>query len=152
MTATNHALTGAVIGLVVGNPWIALPAALLSHFVCDAIPHYSDPKLTTDSKHFVVYLLSDMLGAVAVATFLFVLRPENWFVACWAAFLATSPDLMWAHTFFKSQKKKRQQSLPTHTLARFHHRIQWFAKPIGAAVEYAWAIAAIVVLANLTSI
>ena len=33
MRATNHALTGAIIGLTVQNPWVALPAAFLSHFV-----------------------------------------------------------------------------------------------------------------------
>jgi len=40
MTATNHALTGAAIGLLVGEPLIAVPAAIASHFICDALPHY----------------------------------------------------------------------------------------------------------------
>ena len=40
MTATNHALTGAAIGFIVGVPAIAIPLALISHFVLDAIPHF----------------------------------------------------------------------------------------------------------------
>lgn len=155
MTATNHALTGAVIGLSVGNPLIALPAALLSHFVCDAIPHFSDPKLKVGSRQFANYLACDALGAVGVALFLTILRPDSWFVACWCAFLATSPDLMWAGRFFRAQKSKKKNAdtpLPTHILARFHSRIQWFAKPVGAVVEYAWAIGTVLLLAKLVVI
>lgn len=62
MTATNHALTGAAIGLLVGEPLIAVPAAIASHFICDALPHYGrvgpDSK-TIGSKGFRNYLLSD---------------------------------------------------------------------------------------------
>lgn len=155
MTATNHALTGAIIGLSVGSPLIALPAALLSHFVCDAIPHFSDPKLKAGSRDFASYLICDALGAVAVALFLTILRPEAWFLACWCAFLATSPDLMWAGSFFRAQKSKKKDAdivLPAHRLARFHDRIQWFAKPIGAGVEYVWAGGALVILAKLVAI
>lgn len=152
MTATNHALTGAIIGLAVGSPWIALPAAVLSHFICDAIPHFTDPKVKIGSKAFRRYLVTDMLGAVGVALFLVVVQPEHWFLACWTAFLATSPDLMWATSFFRSQKSGKDTPMPSHLLARFHHRIQWFAKPIGATVEYAWAFGALVILAKLTAI
>lgn len=151
MTATNHALTGAVLGLTISNPLLALPAALLSHFVCDAIPHYSDTRVSPGSHNFALYLLVDILGAIAVATFLFILRPDNWFVACWAAFLATSPDLMWAPLFVRAQKTGKEVR-PQHVVARFHARIQWFARPIGITVEYAWALAAIVLLAYLVVI
>ena len=152
MTATNHALTGALIGLTVHNAWIALPVALLSHFICDAIPHYSDHRIKIGSKQFKQYLIVDALGAVTVASYLFALRPEAWFVACWAAFLATSPDLMWAQSFFRSQRRQKDAPMPAHLVARFHHRIQWFAKPVGAAVEYAWAFGAVLLLAKLTVI
>lgn len=152
MTATNHALTGALIGLAVQNPWIALPAALLSHFVCDAIPHFTDKRIRIGSTQFKRYLIIDALGAVVVALYLFALRPDGWFVACWAAFLATSPDLMWAQSFFRSQKAKKDTPMPTHLIARFHSRIQWFAKPSGAVVECLWALLAVVLLAKLTTI
>ena len=38
MTATNHALTGAIIGLVIGEPVLAIALAFASHFICDALP------------------------------------------------------------------------------------------------------------------
>ena len=40
MRAINHALTGAVIGLAITEPAAAIPLAVVSHYVCDAIPHY----------------------------------------------------------------------------------------------------------------
>ena len=40
MTATNHALTGATIATLVRQPYLAIPLAFLSHFFCDALPHF----------------------------------------------------------------------------------------------------------------
>jgi hypothetical protein len=40
MTATGHALIGTVIAAKIGNPALAIPIALASHFLADAIPHW----------------------------------------------------------------------------------------------------------------
>jgi len=40
MTATGHALVGTVIAAKVGNPALAIPIAIASHFLCDALPHW----------------------------------------------------------------------------------------------------------------
>lgn len=148
MTATNHALTGAAIGLLVGQFWLALPIALLSHFVCDSLPHYGNQNVSVGSKGFARYLCVDCAGAVVVATVLFALRPEHWFVACWCAFLATSPDLMWFGGFWKA-RRGAERSIPTYLLARFHASIQWFQRPIGAVVELVWGMSTIYLIANL---
>jgi hypothetical protein len=148
MTATNHALTGAVIGLSVGNAWLALVLALGSHFVCDVLPHYGNESVSSGSKEFRTYLIVDCLGAVGVALFLFVLRPEQWFVACWCAFAATSPDLMWLKGFLSSQKGF-ERTIPNYLLAQFHAKIQWFQRPIGVVFESIWALAMIIAIDNL---
>jgi len=148
MTATNHALTGAVIGLGVNNVWLALPLAIVSHFVCDVLPHYGNSKISTGSKEFKIYLIVDCMGAVAVALFLFALRPEQWFVASWCAFLATSPDLMWLQGFLLSQKGF-ERTIPKYLLAQFHAKIQWFQRPIGVVFELIWALAMIIATDNL---
>lgn len=151
MRATNHALTGAIIGLTVQNPWVALPAAFLSHFVCDFIPHHDDPSIPMGSKTEIRLLILDALGAVIVASYLFVLRPEAWFVACWAAFLATSPDLMWIPRFIQRVRTGKDIE-PRNWLEKFHARIQHWARPWGAYVEAVWAVVAVLLLANLTKI
>lgn len=40
MTATGHAIIGTVIAAKIGNPALAIPIALASHVVADAIPHW----------------------------------------------------------------------------------------------------------------
>jgi hypothetical protein len=40
MTATSHAIVGTVIAAKVGNPALAIPIALASHVILDAIPHW----------------------------------------------------------------------------------------------------------------
>lgn len=40
MTATGHALVAALIVAKFPNPYIALPASLISHFALDLIPHW----------------------------------------------------------------------------------------------------------------
>lgn len=40
MLLTPHTAVGVVIGSRVGNPFIAVPLALISHFIMDRIPHW----------------------------------------------------------------------------------------------------------------
>lgn len=40
MTATGHAVIGTVIAAKIGNPALAIPIAVASHLVADAIPHW----------------------------------------------------------------------------------------------------------------
>lgn len=49
MTATGHAVIGALIAAKVGNPALAIPLAILSHVAADAFPHW-DPGTNRDKK------------------------------------------------------------------------------------------------------
>ena len=40
MTATAHALVAGAIARAVPNPYLAIPLAITSHFIMDAIPHW----------------------------------------------------------------------------------------------------------------
>lgn len=40
MTATGHAIIGTVIAAKIGNPYLAIPLALISHFAADSFPHW----------------------------------------------------------------------------------------------------------------
>lgn len=42
MLITPHTAAGLAIGSVVGNPLLVVPAAIASHFVLDAIPHWQE--------------------------------------------------------------------------------------------------------------
>jgi hypothetical protein len=144
MIATNHALAGALIGLTVQNPWVALPAALISHVICDIIPHFgmgSDAWLR--SRSFKLYLLADAVLCGLLVLALFLSQQPNWFLASCCAFLAASPDFLWIKKFLAELKHKKYTY---NTAERILGGIQWFQRPIGALVEVSWFVGALVML------
>jgi hypothetical protein len=152
VTAPNHALTGALIGLTVANPALALPLAFLSHFVCDAIPHYDPPELDNvkrlKSKRFVYeFLVVGALLCFALVVLLALARPQHWVQAAAGAFLATSPDLFWIPKFLQVRKTGQETALHNPFL-RFHAFVQWKTGPRLIWVEAVWFVAFSVLLWN----
>ena len=146
MTAINHALTGTVIGLVVGEPLIALPAALASHFVCDAIPHFGvnmPNEVMLKTRAFRDYLVAEAFLCFLLVVCLAIFQPQNWQLAALCAFLAAAPDFASANRYFKVRGDRPWQ--PSF-YSNFAGSIQWFERPIGAVVEAAWFIAAIIII------
>lgn len=143
MTATNHALTGAVIGLMVHNPVVAIPAALLSHLLCDAIPHFGGIKDWIGQNSFAAYLVVEAAMCGLLVLLLFMAHPAHWLLAAACAFVAASPDFISIRAFVAA---RRHQKFVPNVLERFLKAIQWFERPIGAAVEVAWFIAGVVIL------
>jgi len=140
MTATNHALAGALIGLTVGNPVLAIPAAFVSHFVLDAIPHYDQPGeelARYRSNRFRNELLAHALLCFLLVVLLAITRPTHWLTAALCAFVATSPDLFWIPKFVAA--KRHSQLLKNRTrFWRFHDWIQWRTGPELLWVEIVW--------------
>jgi hypothetical protein len=146
MRAINHALTGAVIGLAVGKPALALPAALVSHYVVDAIPHHGtahSPKLWMRSASFKQLLILDALLCLSLVVVLSVFQPQHWLLASIAAFLAAAPDLASIRRFMRIIAR---QNWRPGRYSTFATSIQWFERPIGAVVEAAWFVAGVVII------
>lgn len=149
MTAPNHALTGALIGLSIHNPLAAAPLAFLSHFACDAIPHYDSP----DDKgegHASKRFIGEQLIAGAVLCFLLVVvlaltHPKDWFLAAVCAFLAASPDLFWFPKFLHEVRTGTDKP-PQLWLLRFHAWIQWKTSPKLWWTEALWTIGCLAIL------
>lgn len=139
MTATNHALTGALIGLTVSNPVLAVMLAFASHFALDAIPHFGFTESDAIGKDkFAVLLVCEALACLAIVVLLGLSQPQNWSTAVACAFAAAAPDFMWIPRFWRARSKARQKKLKS--IHYFHHVIQWFQEPIGAVVELVWLI------------
>lgn len=60
MTATSHAIIGTIIAAKIGNPALAIPIAVLSHIVADAIPHW-DTATNRKKKGFKKMLIDTLL-------------------------------------------------------------------------------------------
>jgi hypothetical protein len=146
VTATNHALTGALIGLTISNPFIAIPAALLSHFVCDAIPHFGMGEGFMKTKVFRRMLIIEALLCVLLVVFLAGTAPAHWPLAAVCAFVATSPDFLWIPLYCQTLRGKQFVFTGFY---KFASDIQWFEKPIGGVVELVWFIGGIFLLASI---
>jgi hypothetical protein len=145
MTATNHAVTGAVLGLALGNPLIALPIAFVSHYALDILPHFgnSDNPNFIKSKFFRNFLILDASVCVLLVLALGVVKPEHWVLASICAFVATSPDLALIPRFIAAKQNK---PYTPGAYNRFATAIQRYEKPEGALVEFAWLCMAIALL------
>jgi hypothetical protein len=152
MRAINHALTGSIIGLVIGKPAIAVPVALVSHYICDVIPHhgYGANKAVNDkwmrSRAFRRLLYADAALCACLVLVLFLFKPQYWFLAAVCAFVAAAPDLLSINLYSKTLGDKQYKR---GWYTKFAGKIQWFERPIGAVVEIAWFIAAVAILVPL---
>lgn len=153
MTATNHAVTGAIVGLAVANPLLAIPLAFVSHFALDAIPHF-DPPGNADKRiathDFRKQLLLDALCCGALVLALFLTGVQNWLNAAICAFAAASPDLFWIPKFIRAQKGQKQLPLRNPFLV-LHSKVQWLTGPKLWPVEAVWLIAVASIVFFLTS-
>lgn len=138
MIAINHAFTGAFIGLAVGSPVLALPVALVSHFICDAMPHFGMGKDFITTKAFRNFLLFDGLLCVALVIFLAVVRPNHWVLAAVCAFVAAAPDFLWIPLY---RQRLEGVQFEFKGFYKFASGIQWFERPIGGVIEATWFLA-----------
>lgn len=148
MRAINHTVTGAVIGALVASPVIALPAAFLSHFLLDIIPHSGGRKVDKTSRLFKIELLIDAALSASFLLALLVLKPDNWqlMIACGIA--AAAPDLLWfPYWLWELRGKPREMG----TIGRFLAWIQWYEKPWGYVIEGLWLIGLLYAFASVTT-
>jgi hypothetical protein len=130
MTATNHALSGALIGAFLPLP-IAIPVAFASHFVLDALPHYGIPQNKRNSSKAYKYIVFfDTFFALCVAASAIIFHKWNMEIVGWVAY---SPDATWVLQYYRQGKSMRLETRNWFT--RFHRSIQRLERPWGIYVD-----------------
>lgn len=84
MLLTPHTVAGIAIGAAVADPILGIPAAFLSHFVLDFVPHWDDIGLGRLEEHrqlisrrsFRIILLDALLSLSLVLVFLYWALPD----------------------------------------------------------------------------
>ena len=108
MTATGHALIGTVIAAKVGNPALAIPIAIASHFLADALPHWDTGyhRKTKSKRKFVIESALDVLVGFALSyTVIHVFFPAtNLSYAFLIVIMAQLPDWLTAPYLFFDMK------------------------------------------------
>lgn len=136
-----HALAGAAIAVKVGNPFLVLPLAFLSHFILDIFPHWN-PHLYTEktrdgkvSKSSTTICFLDSGTALVVGSYIaFSFWPNLSMVALvfTTCFFAVSADLIEAPFFFLGWKNKYITKF-----ILFQRKIQWNVSPIPGILSQA---------------
>lgn len=151
MNATNHAAVGAIIGLVVKEPVITFPLALLSHLILDAIPHYGikDDGLGEFFKQKLTpyFACFDFIGLVVLTLLIY---KSGWVVLA-AAFIAISPDFIWFYRFAVMEKFGKIPPVKGGMVVQFLTKIQWSEKPWGILIEVPLSIILLSTVWNITS-
>ena len=136
MTATSHALTGALIATVIRQPLFAIPLSFLSHFVCDALPHLGI-NMKFGDRAMKWWLIIDGSFVVLFAMALILLNVNNPVLLAVCGFVAMSPDLFW---LYHGLRGRTAESYGRFT--RWHAEIQKFESVPGLAVDIIWSIGA----------
>ncbi|MGA3150452.1 MAG: hypothetical protein ABSD10_02475 [Candidatus Saccharimonadales bacterium] len=135
MTGLNHAATGALVAVVIKQPELALPLALLAHFAIDAIPHW-DYGLTGLARK--IAMGSDLsLSIILLIILAIVLVIPGWLVIT-CGLLCMAPDVMWLPEILQGKPPKIYQSGLLGQLRRYHKTIQRVELPRGLYVEMVW--------------
>ncbi len=129
MLSISHAVTGAFIAVKVGNPVLAIPLILLSHYLEDAVPHWDvGTGLTNGTRSRRTAFLGEigdlvLAGILILAFYPFVIHNTltmnfglQAMAPIWGAFFGLLPDFLEAPRNFLKYEPKW-----LHPLNQFHH-------------------------------
>ena len=146
MTATNHAVTGALVAVAIKQPAIALPAAFFSHFVIDAIPHW-DYKL--EHRYKQLALTIDLTIALSILLFLSVTVTASQSLIIAGGLLGILPDFIWAPYLITGKPSRVDKKTPLHLTRRFHFWVQWSETRNGIYFEIFWFVLMLTLLFHI---
>lgn len=134
---------------MVSSLWLALPLALVSHFALDSLPHFGFKKLDERGERFTALLLIDASLCGLLVLGLFLSGTQLWVLASLAALAAASPDFMWAPDYFRHKLHGTAENHRSNMVKRFHAKIQWYQKPLGALFEALYFVGMLFTLVKL---
>jgi hypothetical protein len=138
MTGLNHAITGALVTAAIDKPALALPAALLSHFAIDAIPHWNY-RFSPDIARRQTVMLADLALSSALILVLAVTVDANPYLIILGGLLGILPDAMWLRYFLSGRPSVTgSPKRLINRLRKFHFWIQWSETSWGLAIEAVW--------------
>ncbi|MEX1059219.1 MAG: hypothetical protein WEC17_02200 [Candidatus Saccharimonadales bacterium] len=149
MTGINHAITGALVVVSIKQPAIALPAAFLSHFAIDILPHW-DYKVPGPARMRRLVIATDLLVSIWLIVLVAALIPDSGWLALAGGFLAITPDSMWLPYILHGGPSPVHKKTPLHLARRFHSKIQWSETPIGLVVEIIWFVLMLLLLVEVS--
>lgn len=118
MMIIGHTAIGVGVGLLTGNPLLALPVGILSHHIADAIPHFDAGSFLTDQPREVrdtaqmtqrdwAFIVVDVLATLGVLAYLYSYFNQSELLAVGAGVIgANLPDVVHNVPFWSKQVRK----------------------------------------------
>ena len=133
MLSISHAATGAFIAVKVGNPYLAIPLILISHYLFDAVPHWdAGTGLGNGSKTRRLAIFHGTIDFILAGVLIFAMYPHLGFrfwslgfgreAPVWGAFWGLLPDFLEAPRNFLRWEPSFLKPL-NHFHHSFHHSI-----------------------------
>lgn len=120
------------------KPLISIPAALASHFVVDALPHWNY-ELKPHIARRQLAMFADLALSLALLLVLAVTVDANPYLVIAGGLLGILPDSMWLRFFITGRPSITGSSKRLiNRLRKFHFWIQWSETAWGFFVELAW--------------
>lgn len=117
MLSISHAATGAFIAVKIGNPYLAIPLILLSHYAEDAIPHWdAGTGLGSGKKTSRQAFIHGSIDLALAGTLVIIMFRSHGVIPYWGAFLGLLPDFLEAPRNFLNWEPAFLAPL-----SRFHH-------------------------------
>jgi hypothetical protein len=125
MLSISHAVTGAFIAVKVGNPYVAIPLILLSHYLEDAVPHWdAGTGLGNGSKTRSMAIKHGLIDLALAGIVVLAFYPQSFTsipsllasAPIWGAFFGLFPDFLEAPRNFL-----KYEPWFLKPLNKFHH-------------------------------
>lgn len=137
MNNTTHAITGAVLGIAIGNPTGAFIVGVISHVVLDYIPHTDQGTFLREDDHkkwplwvwYSVYL-DVFISGLAILIFMNFTNPYNWPLLFFGALGGVIIDYIDNVPYWNKKLQKTKIGNKFHKIhSKYHHTISskhWF--------------------------
>lgn len=145
MLFTTHAITGATVGLLSGNPILAFFVGWISHYILDSLPHFDQGSFYmekdkgpswvgakyAEKKKFIgkgekrdwIILFIDFGVAFIIGLLFLVYIPSSyWLLLILGGFGGILPDVLGASPFWGERFKDSWIGRPMHAV---HHFLHW---------------------------
>ncbi len=143
MIGLNHAGTGIIIALTVRRPELAIPLALVSHFILDMLPH---SRVAHRASVMAPYLITEAIGATVLTVVCMMAFPSSAILIFACAIAAYAPDFLWPFRYGYGINLARVRGF--EHFFRFHKAIQWSETYRGWLVEVLYFCIVIIFLTH----
>jgi hypothetical protein len=127
MLVTTHTLVATAIAVKTRNPSIYIPAALINHFVLDALPHFGGG-FVNETKNFKMAMAIDALVGLSLFTIIVTSGIFPFLPLLALDLLAGWPDLLLVYN-------KLLKGNHFEKIQKWHAGIQKFESPWGILVD-----------------